>query len=175
MRAHRFPLTEGARKLLLATSSVLLFCGFVLYDLGDEWASRNLRASTFKRHFDPDILQHEYATAFLQLGKDAMVIGGLSIMNYMSYTGRPTVTSFLDLLACVWGGARFLYLSLLWAFKGNLAMITMALWSVATFGLYLMRKHPNEQIVVHAAGIGGLVCWTTLAFAHIAGVVPEWR
>lgn len=175
MRVHHTRLSPAARSLLLGTSGVLFFAGFVVYDMGDEWwkTPHHLRAKA-TRGVELDTLRLAYSSAFLQLGMDAMLVGSMSTLNYLYYTGRPTPISVLDFLACLWGGARFMHLSWTWLFKGNIAMLAMLAWCVGTICIYVFRKHPNEQIAVHAAGIGGLVCWVMLAFAHRNGVLPHW-
>ncbi len=173
---HARLLDLRAKRILICTSFLLVVSGLILIDVGQTWSKnvpdsslRNTSVKISSHEVQQDTLQIAYGKDFKLLGLSSMGIGVLSCLNYMSYTGHPGIIALIDALFCIFGGCLYVLKSLQWLLKGNLAMIGCLTWAAGTVLIYALRTLPEHQVGVHAAALGGLLCWAVISMAHIQG------
>lgn len=103
---------------------------------------------------------HQSVTdAFEGMGRMTVVLGSLSVLNYIFYTGVPNIISVLDGGAALAATATFVWHTIqLWR-DG----MTEAPWflgvTAANAALWAARRHPDHQVAVHGIGVVSLVLW----------------
>lgn len=184
MREHTEKLPIERLRLLMVTSCVILLQGWLILCVADMWGphkkgqSANLRSvPSTGTHIEFNPMNHkmylelEYSVSAYRLAYASILTGLLSVLNYAMYTGRINIYSVLDFVMAVVGSIIMFWETIKWILRGNVSMVFILGWNVSTVALYVFRKDPGEQVIVHLSGILSVLCWTCIAATHIQTIL----
>ena len=173
---HRERLSPWALGVLRATSIGIVVLGSEMLHAAADMraaAARHARAAALRNPNATGLVttmpHQSVADAFDGVGRMTIVLGALSTLNYVLYTGVPNLVSVVDGGAAIAATATFVWHTVrLWADGMASAPLFLAVVA-ANAALWAARTRPNQHVAVHAVGVSALAWWMVEArrVAHL--------